>query len=484
MELDPKKINGYSYEELMDFLDSGKYKFSDFQRAGLNYVMQDKIRKVLEEIEKKKEKEKQDWNCACNVNSIDSYRYYLSQHEDEDAQHTFEANMNIEKLIIAQRQLYEDLFKDMRENILDYKYNTMQVLFGKYLPSEEQKNEDSPVGRFLKADLKLTFKDLYDSGILPQGKPGLEKAIFMNDFEVPQIELEQLAAIPTDRTDVYFLGLPECGKSCVLAGLLNYMHYAGAMHYVPSMNDEGKDGCLPYYNALIQSLSEYKAPFSTALDTFSYMQLDLGVRRDREVTVMELSGEAFNALAEAHTTGPEVWQQLGLGRCLKNDTPKTLFFLIDYRCIIGKSKRFTAHQQDTILNNALRVFSSDGTGKNHDKNCTMSKVQTVAVIITKSDLMDDEEGRPLTNDERMKIAFKHLEKGFAQFMNDLIQLCEKYGINANSKTPYKPYVITYSLGQFFVGNSVLFDDADSKRLADFIVAATERRRRGPLDFLF
>lgn len=255
------------------------------------------------------------------------------------------------------------------------------------------------------------------------------------------------------------------------------------MRYIPQRNSNGIDGCRPYYNALIRGISEYKAPRSTGYDTFSFMQLDLGTKRDREVTVMELSGEAFNDLSDANTTGQEVWQKLGVGRCLRNNNPKTLFFLVDYSCVIGKSKRFSAAQQEEILDNALVVFSSDGTGGKHgEKNCTMSRVQNVAVIVTKSDLMDIELGRPLTTDERMDIAFKHLQDRFSGFMNNLTDMCKKYGINANSKNAYKPYVITFSLGQFYLGNSVIFDNTDSKRLADFVVSATDRRRRGLLDF--
>ncbi len=481
MEFDPRKANAYSFDELMNFLNRGEVEFTDFQMAGLNWQMQAQIKDALQEIESKKLKEENDWRCACNINTVSSYQFYLSTYGD-DAPHAFEAKMRIQELGKMQQQLYEDLFADMRDDMLKYKANVMQVLFGRLPATEEMKADNSPIGRFLKADMRLTFQDLYRSGILPEGNRALENAIFKDDFEVPQLQIEELGEIPTDRTDVYFLGCPASGKSCVLAGFLNYLHYAGEMRYIPQRNGRGIDGCRPYYNALIRGISEFKAPRSTGYDTFSFMQLDLGNKRDREVTVMELSGEAFNALSDANTTGQEVWQKLGVGRCLKNNNPKTLFFLVDYSCVIGKSK-YSAVQQEEILDNALVVFSSDGTGgKYGEKNCTMSRVQNVAVIVTKSDLMDVELGRPLTTDERMGIAFQHLQDRFSNFMENLSDMCKKYGINANSKNAYKPYVITFSLGQFYLGNSVIFDNTDSKRLADFVVSATDRRRRGLLDF--
>ena len=478
MEFDPRKVNAYSFEELMGFINRGEAEFADFQMAGLNWQMQSRIKELLQEMEAKKNREENDWRSTCGINTVSSYQFYLNTY-GENAIHAFEAKMRIQELGQLQQQLYEDLFADMREDMLKYKSNVMQVLFGKFPATDEMRAENSPIGRFLKADMKLTFQDLYRSGILPEGNRALENAIFKDDFEVPQLKIEELGEIPTNRTDVYFLGCPASGKSCVLAGFLNHLHYAGEMKYIPQRNAQGIDGCRPYYNALIRGISEYKAPRSTGYDTFSFMQVDLGAKRDREVTVMELSGEAFNALSDANTSGREVWQKLGVGRCLKNDNPKTLFFLVDYSCVIGKNKMFTAAQQEEILDNALVVFGSDGNGGRYgEKNCTMSRVQNVAVIVTKSDLMDVEQGRPLTTEERMDIAYQHLENRFRNFMNNLTEMCEKYGINANSKDPYKPYVFTFSLGQFYLGNSVIFDNTDSKRLAEFVVSATERHRKG------
>lgn len=483
MEFDPRNVNMYSVEELKGFLSSGKVKFVDLQRLGLNWQKQDALRAWLEEIERKKQNEERDWQTACSMNTIPAYKYYLSTY-GENAIHAFDAKVKIQELEAAHQHLYEDLFEDMRNDILKYKANVMGVLFGKMPPTDDMRNENSPIGRFLKADIKLTFDDLYRSGILPEGNRALEKAIFIDDFEVPQRSIEELGEVPTDRTDVYFLGCPGSGKSCVLAGFLNYLHYAGEMEYLPSKNADGVDGCRSYYNQLIKGVSEYKAPRSTGMDTVSFMQLNLGPKRDKEITAMELSGEAFRSLSEANCTGQEVWERLGVGRCLKNNNPKTLFFLLDYSSIIGKNQRFSAVDQELILDNALDVFSHDGTGKHGVKNCTMSKVKTVAVVITKSDLMDAECGRTLTPEERTDIAFDYLQKRFANFMNNLGEICRKYGINANNKGhAFEPFVWTFSLGRFFLGNSVIFEPEDSKRISEFVVAATETKRKGLFDFL-
>lgn len=483
-DFNPRNVNGYSVDELIAYIDGGAATFEDFQRCGLKWDKQAEVKKILDERAVKKQREEQDWQTSRTTDTLAAYNFYLNTYGEDRAIHAFEAKMRIQELIGLQQRLYEDLFADMRDDMMKYKANVMQVLFGKMPPTDEMRADESPIGRFLRADMKLTFDDLHRSGILPEGNRALEKAIFRDDFEVPQFTIKDLGSAPSNRTDVYFLGCPASGKSCVLAGFLNYLHFAGEIQYLPTKNERGIDGCLPYYNALITGLSEYKAPRSTAEDTVSFMQLNLGPKYDRQITAMELSGEAFYALSQANCTGSEVWQRLGVGQCLKNSNDKTLFFLLDYSSIIGKNPRFSAIQQEMILQNALGVFSSDGEGRYGEKGCTMSKVKTVAVIITKSDLMDVEEGHPLTPAERADIAFDYLHERFANFMNGLGVLCRKYGINGNNKGhTYEPFVTTFSLGQFFLGNSVIFDNTDSKRLADFVVAATDRRRRGFLDFL-
>lgn len=483
-DFNPRNVNVYSVDELMGFLNKNVVTFEILQKCGLKWDKQAEVKKLLDEITEKKQHEENDWQVSRNTDTITAYNFYLNTYGEDKAIHAYEAKMRIQELIGLQIRLYEDLFADMRVDMMKYKANVMQVLFGKIPATEEMRNDNSPIGRFLKADMKLTFDDLHKSGILPADNRELEKAIFKDDFEVPQLSIEELGEVPSDRNDVYFLGCPASGKSCVLAGFLNYLHFSGEMKYLPMMNAKGIDGCKPYYNALIRGISEFKAPRSTGTDTVSFMQLNLGPKRDREITAMELSGEAFKQLSDAHTLGRDIWAKLGVGRCLKNNTPKTLFFLLDYSSIIGKNPRFSDIEQAQILGNALDVFSSDGEGRYGEKGCTMSRVKTVAVVVTKSDLMDVEEGRPLTREERADIAFDYLKERFANFMNNLGELCRKYGINANNKGhAYEPFVTTFSLGQFFLGNSVIFDDTDSKRIADFVVAATDRHRRGFLDFL-
>lgn len=469
-DFDPKSVNNYSIDELLGFLKLKKASIGDFQKAGLVYYTQDELKKIIQADES-------DWIGACSLNTIESYEYYLANRGNR-ALHEFEAKMKIKMLEDANRQLYEDLFDHMRQHVRQYKAPDMRVLFGLTNPTLAMMEEDSPKGRFLKAGLKLTNKQLIEQHFLPSDNIALQESILKEDFMLPQLEFNELGDFPVDRTDIYFLGCPSSGKTCALAGFLNYLREIGQLEYVPQFNNEGKDLCKAYYDNLIEGLSLYKAPQSTSKETVSFLKINTGQNRDRKITAVELSGEAFEEMAASNMNGREIWEKMGASQCLQNNSKKTLFFLLDYSTIIGQNDSYSEVKQALLLDNALNVFSNDGPGRDRTCDCTMSKVKTVAIIVTKSDLMDKQEGRPLTQNERSDIAFKYLNSRFKNFMNNLEAVCKQYGINDFKGSRYKPFVITFSLGQFYLGNSVVYDETDSKSLAEFILACTDREFKG------
>ena len=475
-EFDPTKVNQYKFEELLGFYANGTATFTDFQKVGLWHEMQAKLKEAIESDENA-------WNSACTMDTIPAYKMYLEMFDDHKPIHSFEAKVRIGELEKLQVKLYEDLFEDMKDAVMDYKPLVMQYLFGKKKILPDMLEEDSPKGRFLKAQLQLKMEQLCEQGILPNNDKGLQDSVLKDDIVLPQMDISKLGPFPTDRTDVYFLGCPSSGKSCVLAGFLNYLRDKGLLQYEAQLNEDRIDKCKPYFDKLIEGLSQYKVPQSTGRDTVSFFKINMGKNADRKITAVELSGEAFEKLAEANFTGKEIWSELGAGQCLSNNNQKTLFFLLDYSTIIGQNKSYSEVSQALLLENALTVFCSDGEGPDGSINCTMSKVKTVAVIVSKSDLMDRKMERPLSQKERIDIVFEYLDKRFRTFMNTLRIVCKKYGINDYKGHRYEPFVMVFSLGQFYVGNSVVYDETDSKYLADFLYACTDRDYRGPLAFL-
>lgn len=387
-----------------------------------------------------------------------------------------EEKEQIQRNASDRQRLLDDLLNDMRyeNNMYRYRGCILRILMGMCPPTEEMRLEDDPIGRFLRVDMRLTFEDLYSSGILPTGVPSIERAILKEDFPLPSNTIEQLGSLAKGRTDVYFLGMTCSGHSCMLAGLLKYLHETGYGKFVPHLNSEGL--MLSDPDRFISGLEGHKLPCSTAMCAMDYYQYDLGERCNREVTFVEYGDGALRRLSEPYHYGDdEVWNWEPLGRCLKNDNRKVLFFLLDYEMMMDRNRCFSAIDQELTIGNVINMFSSDGRGKNGERGCVMSKVDTVAVVITKSDLMDLDKGRALSHLEREEIAVDLLSKRCKSILNQLSFLCKKYGIN--SRNQYNPYVFTFSLGQFYIGNTVIYNPTDSKQIADFLASTVPTRRR-------
>lgn len=463
MSFDPFRINEYTIEELIHFMENDGYSMGDFQNAGLSWDKQAQIRDYLQQ-------EESYWEQAMQIGTEEAYQLYLSKYPT--GKHVLEAEL----AIIEIRKLKEKLEKDLKEEMLRephlYSANVMNRLLG----MQTQEHEDDPQKanwawqRFLSHHLHIDYEWLLDKGILPLGRPELKKAITQPDFSLPQLTIDELGDFPTDRTDVYFLGMPGSGKSCVLSGIINAMNRKGVVCYVPQFNESGMDNCNVYYNGLIRSVNEHKVPMSTGSETISFMKLDVGgvSEKKNQITMVELSGEAFNRISERNMTGENVWKELGAGQCLKNNNDKLLFFLVDYLTISGNNPRFSPIDQELKLKDALTVLTSDGPGKDPSVGCTLSKVKTVAVIVTKSDLMPDAS----TSSERKDVAMGILQQNYRNFMNNLAGYCERFGINKANW--YMPYVLTFSLGDFYVGNTVDYNPADSSTLVEFIRDSTSK----------
>lgn len=423
--------------------------------------------------EEKERKDDEFWYGACRQGTLEAFQFYLKKFPE--GKHVFEAEMKKEEIQLFYEELNRDLITDMQQRPWRYNAKRMEALFqGNRAKDPGLENSDEPDHRFLYYGNKLTYSLLVENEIVPEDVD-LKDAIVRRDYDLPQLQIENLGDYPLDRTDIYFLGIPASGKSSVLAGLFYNLYREGIAEYVPQFNAEGLDLCQEYYWGLLKAIDSNKLPTSTQEETISFIKLDImppGTGKMNKVTMMEISGESFKKLANAHVCGADIWTKLGAGQCLKNTNRKLLFFLVDYSVVLGYSNDYKTIDQENILLNALTVFKSDGSGENHQIGCTMSKVDTVAVIVTKCDLMPDVK----TAEDRMDVAFDYFTTKFRAFMNDLSNTCEKFGINKANR--HTPYIITFSLGRFYVGNTMVYDGTDSKRIADFIIKSTvvERTR--------
>ncbi|MCM1520069.1 MAG: hypothetical protein NC098_04730 [Lachnoclostridium sp.] len=487
--------------QLIEFMKSGEVTFEELQQLGLPYFKQDEIRKFLAEKDiweaakmtqeginnylatypngffvdeagaaMTAAKEEGVWQWACDEDNVAAYKRYLSKYPT--GKYAIKAEMRIEELEEIEKNLKEEIFNDMRENFWNYSYMKMRQLYNPQPLTPEQKDflasQDDAYSRFVANGLKLTHQDLIDNGVVPEGVTQSE--VSSPEFTMPATKIEELGMFPKDRTDIFFLGVPRSGKSSVLSGVIYQLWRDGFAGYEPQLVN-GVDPCMAYYQGLIRAVATKKPPVGTATDTVSFMKIDLvhGKRRNK-LTIVEMAGEAFKRAAERIAKGngnqEEVWKELGAEQCLRSKNQKMLFFVLDYSAVKGINEACSAFDQLEILESALRTLSTDGPDpQNPRKGCTMSRVETVAVLVTKSDLMQQS-----TVQGRLAEARAYMEDNFKNFMRELMDMSREFG--CNRVNDYRPYFLTFSLGNFYVGNTVVFNPDDSKRIIDFIRTAT------------
>lgn len=421
-------------------------------------------------------KENMYWEAARQEATIGAYQTYLKKYPE--GVHAAQAEMQIDLLMEEMEGIKTALVDDMRDNPWRYRQQQVRYIMGQRLDEEQRealREEDTPMANFLARGFKLTYQDLVDGQVIPADIK--ENELKADDFVMPQPDIAKMGQFPTGRTDVLFLGVPRSGKSSVLAATMYKLYKDGRAGYEPNIVD-GLDPSGPYYEGLISSVASKKPPRGTATDTVSYMKMNIrnteNSKAVNRVNFVEMSGEAFTKYADRQKDPNRVWAELGASQVFKSTNQKMLFFVLDYSIIADKNPEAqqTAVDQAMIFDRLLNVFSLDGPDKKTpEKGCTLSRVDTVAIIMTKCDLMGN-----INHQQQLRRAQEYIQQHFLNFYNRLQEYAQKYGFNRN--VGYEPYILTFTLGRFYPGNTFMFNDADAGQIIDFITTVTRHEKPG------
>lgn len=264
-----------------------------------------------------------------------------------------------------------------------------------------------------------------------------------------------------NHTDVFMFGVPGTGKSCVLAGLLK----SGILNY-DSVVAGG-----PYADAVVQWMDCGCPPEITYTDYLTTIKSSLRTGdKSHLFDLVEMAGEEFADKIANNPDGEVCFEDMGTGAAdlLSNDNRKIFFIVVDPTTDIVKFNRQEeqiAADGSVYYTTKAVVVNQKNTLKrmvdlfNQSENADiMRKVDAIHFIVTKADTLGEDYSL------RTEKAQTLLKSRYATSIDTLKLVCKRFGINR--ATDETPYVFPFSLGKFYVGNIVKYDDADSLSLLE------------------
>lgn len=264
-----------------------------------------------------------------------------------------------------------------------------------------------------------------------------------------------------DHTDVFLFGIPATGKSCILAGLLetgvlNYDSKKAGGHYADTIV-QWMDNCFPPVPTKKNYLTTIKASLKTGNKKYLF-------------DLVEMAGEEFADKIANNPDGEISFEDMGSGAAglLSNDNRKIFFIVLDpttdtvkfntqvestdeYGNVSVTTKAVVVNQKIT-LKRMIDLFNQP------ENAAIMKKVDAIHFIVTKADTLGEDYST------RTETAQVLLKRRYSTSIDTLKSVCKKFGINR--VTDETPYVFPFSLGKFYVGNIVKYDETDSRSLLE------------------
>lgn len=276
---------------------------------------------------------------------------------------------------------------------------------------------------------------------------------------------------PEGATDVYFLGIPSTGKTCVLMGLLSseYMNWN-------SVKFGGSYGCR------LQELCDAGLPPTRTEGNFA--TLITGTITDQSgsvvhpVNLIDIAGESFANKIAKNPDSIVTFADMGHGmpEMISNNNEKVFFLTIDptsdlikYNSKVKKENGSIEYEQNIVsqkqtFQKFLDILADPSNSE------IMKKVRAIHIIVTKADSLCE------NRDRRNELAVSKMRQ-YAHSVNKLKKLCSSDEYDINLTTDNAPHVLNFSLGRFYMGGIFDYDCADSNMLLDTICSLTTGSRK-------
>jgi hypothetical protein len=438
-------VDSLTAKQLYDFINQGIVSLEELRETGnLDATKRREIRELL--INRNREDDAAWEKCRDgNENGLADYisKYQAGRHVDEAKQKIDD----IQKHRIEDRKQKQIILNKIRRNP------------NSFFPNE--------ILEYLRNGT-LTDNELIDCGIPPTVIDSLNKA------KTPRLQIGDTPdEIPPGYTEVYFWGGTGSGKTCALGAILQMADKKGYLNIATG------PGYL-YANQLKNIFSDDDVandylPAPSPVETTQYLPFTLkrpGEKHSRSVSLIELSGEIFKCFFHKNA-GQQFPSQIHentfnlLYDFLRSNNRKIHFFFIDY------------DKDNTPDDDGLKQSDYLAAAATYFKNNTVfgRTTDAIYVVLTKSDLLTDDDGDEISPAQRVEYAKNHLSSNnFTSFINTLKANCKKYSINAGKLT-----VEPFSLGNVYFKQICNFDGSTAERILEILMDRIEVSRKSILD---
>lgn len=301
-----------------------------------------------------------------------------------------------------------------------------------------------------------------------------------SDYERVELPIEDNFKVAPNTTDVYFFGVPGCGKTSVLAGLFSAYKIEDNLTFTLPSHSNHKG--FNYARSLVTSLEDDLFPRSTPvinqrtgeegvndnddkfIQVIDAILTEKGTKTDFEhkISLIEMPGARTNELASIGKTDDLDVLGTGAKELLSNDNNKIIFFVIDPKntrkqpvIINGKSVNLRqSGTLDIVANLIKRMLNGN----------KITNLKAVHVILAKSDL--------LPSQSEAAIQQVLADGAYEPFLNTLKDICHERLGEVNIHCGRMPHLFTFSLGHIAPGDFVKYDDKDTKKILKVICANT------------
>lgn len=276
-------------------------------------------------------------------------------------------------------------------------------------------------------------------------------------------------AINKKSTEVYFWGITDSGKTCVLAAILSIIESGKIATPNEDKDSQGYGYMMALANAL-QLNNVGPLMTGTPVDCFYEMGVDLRVEgKNHPITFVDMAGELMRSMYKynANPNDPsintgmlDIMHELLIGNRSRNR--KMHFFVIEYGAenrMYGKTDNNPGTSQRMYLHGAFQYIKGTEIFK--------KDTDAIFILLTKADKIKGENRKQQVND--------YIDKNYKALKDMLNNICKDNDINGGSVD-----IIPFSLGDVCFRDYCKFDPRAAENLLRTIIDHSASEKTGKI----